>query len=422
MSSTKPNRYYFLIDCNSFFVSCEQVFNPKLYGKPVVVLSNNDGCVVSRSKEAKKLGIPMGAPAFKYKELFQKHRVFVYSSNFTLYGDMSHRVMQVLEQFSPWIEINSIDEAFIILETDQPIEFARTLKHQVPRWTGIPVSVGIGLTKTLAKVANDLAKKRTEDHIFQLTDLEQIQSVLKTLSPKEIWGIGSRLDAQLKASGIFTALDLCNAEESWLRKLFSVTMLKTALELRGISCLQLEEVESPKKSITASRSFGKPVTTLEELHEAVASHATRAAENLREQGSLTGHVTVFLMTSPFINHPYSNMASIHLPQPSNYTPLLISLCKQILSPLFRAGHSYKKVGVILQDIIPADCYQQDLFTSQTRGPKEQALMHCFDQITNHFGRNAIYFAAEGIEKSWKGQRNCTSQGFTTNWQELLECR
>lgn len=417
MSFTKQNRYHFLVDCNSFFVSCECVFNPKLWGKPVVVLSNNDSCVIARSKEAKKLGIPMGAPAFQYKELFSRQRVFVYSSNFTLYADMSQRVMQVLEQFSSWIEIYSIDEAFLIVETENPIQYAETLKNRVWRWTGIPVSVGIGFTKTLAKLANDLAKKQQKENIFMLARPNHIQTVLKKLPTQEIWGIGSRLSSQLKKEGIFTALELCNAEETWLRKIFSVNVLKTALELRGISCFPLEEISMPKKSITASRSFRQAVSTLEELHEAIAGHVTRAAEELREQGSLARHLTVFLLTSPFIKNPYSNIVSIRLLEPSNYTPLLITFCKRILSSLFRPGYSYKKTGVILQDIMPQHCYQQDLFLHQARTLKEQALIQCIDQINATFGRYAIYSAAEGIKNIWK--RQYTSQNFTTNWHELL---
>lgn len=418
MSSTSPAELFFLIDCNSFFVSCERVFNPKLWGKPVVVLSSNDGCVVARSKEAKKLGIPMGAPAFQYKQLFQDRGVFVYSSNFTLYGDISQRVMQVLQQFSADYEIYSIDEAFLSIATDDPLSIAREIRARVLRWTGIPVSVGIAPTKTLAKVANHIAKKdEKQQGVFLLNDPKEIDCTLAQFPLGDIWGIGRNLSRRLKGHGIFTPLQFKNCSDTWIQKSFSVVLLKTALELRGVSCLPLDEVEAPNKSITCSRSFGAPVTTLFQLEEAISSYTARAAEKLREQDLCARYLTVYLTTSPFIEDPYSNSATASIPEPTDYTPQLITTAKKCLQGIFRDGYSYKKVGVILNDLTLKTAHQLDLFSPPT--PNRGRAMDILDQINGAYGRNALQFAAEGIEKPWKMKRCHTSARFTTHWDELL---
>lgn len=416
MSSTNRAELFFLIDCNSFFVSCERVFNPKLWGKPVVVLSSNDGCVVARSKEAKKLGIPMGAPAFQYKQLFRDRGVFVYSSNFTLYGDISQRVMQVIQQFSSDYEIYSIDEAFLSITTDDPLSIAREIRARVLRWTGIPVSVGIAPTKTLAKVANHIAKK-DEQGVHLLHDPIEIDRTLAQFPLDDIWGIGRNLSRRLKGHGIFTPLQFKNSADTWIQKSFSVVLLKTALELRGISCLPLDEVEAPNKSITCSRSFGSPVTTLFQLEEAISSYTARAAEKLREQGLSASFLTVYLTTSPFIADPYSNSATASIPEPTDYTPQLITIAKKCLQGIFREGYSYKKVGVILNDLSSKTAHQLDLFSTPT--PNRGRAMDVLDQINGVYGRNALQFAAEGIEKPWKMRRCHTSARFTTHWDELL---
>ncbi|NGX37903.1 MAG: DNA polymerase IV 1 [Chlamydiae bacterium] len=410
MSSTKQNK--FLVDCNSFYVSCERVFNPKLWGKPVVVLSNNDGCVVARSKEAKALGIPMGAPAYQYKKLFHEKNVFVYSSNYTLYGDLSHRVMQVLAQFSPHMEIYSIDEAFLEIETADPLALGFEIKSRVWKWTGIPVSVGISSTKTLAKVANHIAKKGSGANL-----LNQIDSTLATFPLGDIWGIGRRLSSRLQQRGILTPLELKNADSGWIRKCFSTTLLKTALELRGISCLKIEETTAPRKSITCSRSFSSPVETLKALEEALSSYTARAAEKLRAQESLASYLTVFLSTSPFIQMPYSNSATILLPAPNDHTPTLITYAKMCLRGIFREGYLYKKVGVLFTDLSSKACYQQDLFYHPS--PRQTQAMQALDRINAAYGKPALQFAAEGIEKPWKMRRMHTSQHFSTSWKELL---
>ncbi len=418
MSSTKHNELFFLVDCNSFYVSCERIFNPALLKKPVVVLSNNDGCVVARSSEAKRLGIPMGAPAFQYQKLFDEKNVFVYSSNYTLYGDMSQRVMQVLEQFSPKIEIYSIDEAFLAIADDDPLAIAREIRSRVLQWTGIPVSVGIGTTKTLAKVANHIAKKdETTKGAFYLHGEREIDRVLSRFPLDDIWGIGRRLSRRLKGLGILTPLQFKNTNSQWIRKNFSVTLLKTALELSGISCLHLEEVYAPRKSITCSRSFNAVVTDLKQLEEAISNYTASAAKKLREQKSLANYLTVFLTTSPFIANPYANSATLSLPEASDYTPHLIAKAKCGLQSLFRMGYEYKKVGVIFTDLSPKTCYQRDLFFDAS--PSYDKAMQVLDQINNSFGKTALQFAAEGLEKRWKMRRSRTSSHFTTNWQQLL---
>ncbi len=409
---------FFLVDCNSFYVSCERVFNPALLKKPVVVLSNNDGCVVARSNEAKRLGIPMGAPAFQYKRLFDEKNVFVYSSNYTLYGDMSQRVMQVLEQFSPKIEIYSIDKAFLAIAAKDPLAVAREIRKRVLQWTGIPVSVGIGKTKTLAKVANHIAKKEeTHKGAFLLQSDRETDRVLAKFPLDGIWGIGRRLSRRLKGLGILTPLQFKNANNEWIRKCFSTTLLKTALELRGISCLQLEEAYAPRKSITCSRSFGTTVTELKGLEEAVSSYTARAAEKLREQESLAGHLTVFLTTSPFIANPYANSATLSLPEATDYTPHLIAKAKLGLQGIFRSGYEYKKAGVIFTDLSPKTCYQRDLFFRTS--PAHDKAMRVLDRINASHGKAALQFAAEGLEKPWKMRRTHTSAHFTTNWKQLL---
>ncbi|NGX39244.1 MAG: DNA polymerase IV 1 [Chlamydiae bacterium] len=413
MSSTKRAKQFFLVDCNSFFVSCERVFNPKLWGKPVVVLSNNDGCVVARSTEAKKLGIPMGAPAFKYHNFFEVHKVHVYSSNYTLYGDLSHRVMQVLSHFSPELEIYSIDEAFLTTKQDNLIDLAKEIRRKVWRWTGIPVSVGIGPTKTLAKIANHIAKKEPKHRgVFSLEDSLE---ALTTFPIEDVWGIGRRLTKRMHQIGLLTARDLQQADPVLIQRRFSVTVSKTVLELQGTSCLPLSEAPSPAKSITRSRSFGKPVARLEALEEALSHFVATAAKKLRTQDLLAKHLTVFLTTSPFIQTPYSNSASASLSVPTDYTPALITKSKQALRPIFRPGYSYKKVGVIFSDLSSKKAVQRDFFAPLFPTPAIDAM----DKINAKLGKSALQFAAEGIDKPWKMKSSHTSRRFTTHWDELL---
>ncbi len=403
MSSIK----YALIDCNNFFVSCERVFNPKLHNRPVVILSNNDGCVISRSKEAKNLKIPMGAPAFQYRETFSKNNVAVLSSNFALYGDLSERVMTVLEDFGFPMEIYSIDEAFLEVDSEA---IAPEISSRVHRWTGIPISVGIGATKTLAKVGNDLAKKRT-DGICHLSDPAPI---FMQLPVQEIWGIGSQIACALNQLGIYYVRELIAQSDAWIQKHFSITLLKTVLELRGISCLALEELAPPKKGIVCSRSFGKLIDSLEDLKEAVATFTAHGAEKLRAQYSVAAYMGVFVIGKD----RFSRSASRALAAPTSYTPHLISHAHQLLSELYTEGQSYRKAGIMFHHISPQDETQLDLF----QAPGSNDLMHIVDEINRKKRKKAIFFAAEGTTSAWKPLSGDKSPHFTTEWKQLLTIR
>lgn len=421
MSSTNQNETLFaLVDCNSFFVSCERVFNPHLHKKPVVVLSSNDGCVVARSKEAKKIGIPMGAAAFEYKHLFEVHKVKAFSSNFTLYADMSHRVMETLALFTPEIQVYSIDEAFLSLEKGNAEEKALEIRKTILQWTGIPVSIGIGRTKTLAKVANLLAKEK-ECGIFMFSSAEEEAGILNKLPASDVWGIGASTAQFLKSQGIYTAGQFCKQEDGWIRKNLTVVGLRMAWELRGVSCLPIHEEPVPNKSIITSRTFGKKIFAYEDLAEAVASFTASAAGHLREQGSIAHFIEVFVMTSPFASNGfYSNRALMHFPEPSSFTPFLISQAKKCLNSIFRQGLEYKKAGIMLGGLVPASSYQMDLFASRGKDTKKHdRLMQTLDGLNNKLGYKAVRFAAEGISQPWSSNRQYLTNRFTSNWKELL---
>lgn len=424
MSFTKPPKNLFaLVDCNNFYASCERVFNPQLIGKPLVVLSNNDGCVIARSKEAKILGVPMGAPAFQYAELFKRHRVIVRSSNFALYGDMSHRVMQTLEHFSQDMQIYSIDEAFLDLshiDDCKALADCKEIRSTVLQWTGIPVSIGIAPTKTLAKAANLIAKKSASlEGVFSI-DLSQNESILKNIPVEEIWGIGRRMTNFLNRHSIKFAWDFATAKDDWIKKHLNIVGLRTAWELRGISCLPLEQLRANKKSITTSRSFSYRVTSLEELSEAIASYTAHAAEKLRDENSLAGALEVFLTTGTHgENSYYSNQAHIKIPQPTSFTPALIQYAKKGLQCVYRPGFLYKKVGVTLHDLVSENCFQQDLFVRQGNLHKQQTLMQLMDEANRRYGRNTLKFAAEGLSQQWKMKQDKRSPCYTTRWEDLL---
>ncbi|MBM3207481.1 MAG: Y-family DNA polymerase [Chlamydiae bacterium] len=420
MSFTRHKHWYFLIDCNQFFVSCEQAFNPKLMKAPTVVLSNNDGCVVSRSQEAKNIGIPMGAPLFQILDLVKRHNVNTLSSNFELYGDMSLRVMQTLSLFSPDIEEYSIDEAFLKITEDDPIILAKQIKNTVHKHTGIPVSVGIGQTKTLAKVASDIAKKE-KDGVFLLSGDADIE--LKKIPVIDIWGVGKNIAAGLKSYQIYTAFDLKNADDSYIRQKFSVVLLRTALELRGIECLSFDEIPKSKKSITCSKSFGRPVTEIKELDEALSSYTSRATGRLRKDGSVAKVVHVFLTTSRFKEDFYYNYQILTLPFPSDYTPDIIRCAKNALRKIFIEGYSYKKVGITLLDISPKHTPQSDFFDNVDKDTgKKNKVMMVIDSIKDKMGKNSIYFASEGIQKDWEAKKELCSPKYTTRWDELLKIK
>lgn len=422
MSSTKPNpkNLFVLADCNNFYASCERVFEPKLIGKPIVVLSNNDGCVVARSKEAKALGIPMGAPLFEWKDVIERNRVVVRSSNYVLYGDMSQRVMDSLAQFSPEIEIYSIDEAFLTFPPDTPLETLLEIRKKVLQWTGIPISLGIAPTKTLAKLANEMAKG--DVGAFSLADPQARPKLLEKLPVGEVWGIGSRITNKLNGFGIWTVGDLIRADDEWIRRHFTVMLLRTVWELRGVSCLSLEEVSPAKKSIICSRSFGKTVRIYDEIAEALASYTARAAEKTRRQKSLVSYLEVFILTN--IHKPnqpyYSNKQMVVLPEPSAHTPTLIHYAKLSLQKIFREGLEYKKVGVVFGGLVPENSYQRDLFTKTPK--KHGELMALLDKTNRRYGKKILKFAAEGIAQEWQMRAEQKSRCFTTRWEDLLNIR
>lgn len=416
MSSTKRARYV-LIDCNQFFVSCEQVFAPELRGKPVVVLSSNDGIIVARSKEAKALGIPMGAPAFQYQELFAREKVRALSSNFALYSDMSHRVMRILSLYTEEMEQYSIDEAFLKSDT-LTVADALEMRQRIAQWTGIPVSIGIGETKTLAKLAGDLAKKRP-DGVFAFEG--ETEALLSRMPVQEVWGIGAQLSTRLRAYGIDTVLTLKHAPDDWIKKQFSVTLLKTVWELRGIPCLSLEVGDAARKSITCSRSFGTPITALDTLHEALSRYTASAAETLRAEGLMACVATVFLATSVHRPPHYSNQALCTWEEPTHYTPFLLAKAKKALTSIYRNGYLYKKVGITLAGIVPVDCYQRDLFHSRDQDLDKRAkALAAHDAINQRFGADTLFFAAQGTRHRFTHKRQNVSPRFTTSWDELLK--
>ena len=409
-----------LVDCNNFYVSCERVFDPSLRRRPVVVLSNNDGNVVARSDEVKRMGVPFGEPFFKLKKFMETRQVAVFSSNYTLYGDMSRRVMECLEGFAPEMEVYSIDEAFLSLRnmTMDPREYGGRIRSTVLQWTGIPVSVGMAPTKTLAKLASKIAKKDPAlEGVFTMP--RESDAVLASVEVEEVWGVGRQYSRLLNRNGIHTALDLKTAPDRWVRKNMTITGLRTMHELRGISCIPLDQAPAPKKGIVSSRSFGRPVESLEDLREAVASHASRGAEKLRRDGSAASFITVFISTNPFRDDAqYSNAGSLRLPVPTSYTPLIITLAAGLLEKIYRRGYRYKKAGIMLSDIVPEGEIQLSLFSRLNGTAKGGALMETMDRINRSMGRGALRFAAEGIRKPWGMRRAFLSRNFTTDWRDI----
>ena len=413
-----------LVDCNNFYVSCERIFEPSLEGRPVVVLSNNDGCVVSRSNEAKKLGIGMGVAFFKVSDLAEKHGVVALSSNYTLYADMSRRVMETLCNFTPEIEVYSIDEAFLNLSGfgDNLTDYGRTIRRTVKQWTGMPVSIGIAETKTLAKIANRFAKRSPEaDGVFELTDQTRIDEALAQTGVEHIWGIGIKTCIKLKRTGIKTALALRGVEIEWVRRRFGVTGVRTVYELRGMSCYELEDQPPTKKGITVSRMFGRKVETLEELKEAIASYASRAGEKLREEGLAAGAMIVYVTTSRFVNprKRYFNSHGVNFPTATNYTPELIEYATGAIERLYKKGFLYAKAGLILGDLVPEGRVQGNLFDYADR-QKSRRLMQAIDAVNLKLPDSPLIWAAEGIDQPWQAKFAKRSKRYTTQWDELAE--
>lgn len=418
-----------LTDCNNFFVSCERVFNPKLRGKPVIVLSNNDGCAIARSEEAKALGIKMGVPVFEIRDLIRTHDVQVFSSNFALYADMSRRVMTTLSQFAPDIEIYSIDEAFIDLSSHSSssfgntdlTEYGRMIRAAVIQQVGIPVSVGIAETKTLAKIANRIAKKSQKANgVLNLTGSPYIEVALERTEVGDVWGIGRKYAKFLKAYGINNALQLRNADDGFIRAKMGIVGIRLVEELRGNACYTLDDSPESKKSIRVSRSFKRAIENPDDLHEAVASFAASAAAKLRKQKSVAGMMSVFIMTNRFDKERfYTNSEAVRLLPPTNNTPEMIRYAHQALENIFRNGMGFKRAGVLLYDLSSDDMVQTGLFDCRDR-KKSERLMSAIDSINERIGDGVLKFAAEGIKAKpvWKTVFDRKSPAYTTDWGQL----
>lgn len=417
-----------IVDCNNFYASCERVFEPKLESQPIVVLSNNDGMVIARSNEAKALGIGMGVPLFKIKDIVDKHNVKVFSSNYTLYGDMSHRVMTALEQFSPDVEIYSIDEAFLNLEgieSKNLQQYAQKIRQTIKQWTGIPVSIGIASTKTLAKLANRYAKKHPENHgimnIYNESP-EKINSYLEQTDAQDVWGVGRQYSKLLYSNGIYNALQLSQTDDKWIKKKMTVMGLRTVLELRGMPCIDYEYTPPPKKSIVSSRSFGKSVETIEEIKESIAYFTTIAAGKLRQQKSAANLLSVFLRTNPFKDTAqYHNGVLITLPVATDITSELIEYAMKGVEQIYKPGYLYYKVGVMLSDITRANSTQLSIFDRSDR-IKMSKVSDVVDLINMQLGSSAIFYARQGIKREWKTKAEKKSQRFTTDWNELPQVK
>lgn len=422
--------FYAMVDCNNFYVSCERVFAPALEGRPVVVLSNNDGCVIARSNEAKALGIGMGEPAFKRETFFRNHGVTVFSSNYALYGDMSSRVQRVLTRFSPEIEHYSIDESFLIMRSRDPqrlMEQAAEIRRTVHRWTGIPVCVGLARTKTLAKVANRIAKKREGTNGVWLMDGgAQVRDELAGVAVEDVWGIGRRSARKLRACGVRSALDLTRRTRDWVREKLTVCGLRTMMELQGIPCHPFEEQPPAVRSVTCSRSFGTRITRLEALEEALCAYVQRAAEKLRARDLQAGAVQVFLSTNRFAEDPqYNGSGCLPLDRPTSHTPCLHRKALSILRDIYREGYKYQKVGVLMLDLTERG--QRQLTFDDYRNARDESrrdsLMKTLDSVNARFGRDSLRFGGAGLgRKEWHMRQRRLSRRFTTSWAEIPQVR
>ncbi len=414
-------KVFALVDCNNFYASCERVFDPTLKRRAIVILSNNDGCIVARSNEAKALGIPMGGPLFEQKAIIKKHNVAVFSSNYQLYGDMSQRVMDSLRLYAPDMEVYSIDEAFLRLDHLQPLyEYCKTIRAKVLQWTGIPVSIGIGPTKVLAKVANHVAKKQTDDGIFDIRSQQAQDEILKTLNVDKVWGVAGRWSERLRRMGINKAAELRDASPTIIRKHLSVVGERILRELRGQTCIDLEEIQ-PRKSIMSSKSFGNLLTKKEPIEEALANYAARACEKLRKQNSQAQRVHVFVQTNGFreTDQQYNNGFTYTLTTPTSDTRSIIEAAKFCLSKIYKQGYRYKKTGVMLMDLIPASLGQKQLFVDCNPRDLRDSLMGVVDRANKDHGPDTLFFGAQGVNREWKMRCGLRSPRYTTQWDELL---
>ncbi len=410
-----------LIDCNNFYASCERLFRPDLRDKPIIILSNNDGNVISRSNEAKALGIAMGASYFKIKALCKQHQVHVFSSNYTLYGELSQRVMSVIEAAWPEVEIYSIDEAFLDLSTmptAMRVAFCTELQKKILKHTGIPTSIGIGNTKTLAKIANHICKKELKIPVF---DVSEQRSWLARIDVGDVWGVGQKWQKKLMGKGIYTAMDLAKLNPHVVKKQFNVVLMRTVMELQGVPCGGLDEAQ-PKQSIMSSKSFGAMQTHFASLAQAISSHCARACEKARRQQLVAQRVFVFIRGNPFRDDLlyYANSMECRLVNPTDDTRVITQVAKLCLKKLFKPGIHYKKVGVMLDDLCDKSTLQLDLFHQHSEDVlhKKEKLMSVFDSINTRYGSQTIRLAAEGYSKPWAMQSQMRSPCYTTRWSEL----
>ncbi len=417
MSSIQYTKKIALIDCNSFYVSCERLFNPKIRKKPVVVLSNNDGCIVSRSNEAKALGIKMGEPYFKAKDIIVKNNVQVFSSNYSLYGDLSRRVMRTLKRFNADIEVYSIDEAFMDLSNfsdDEVLNVGQEIRSTVLQWTGIPTSIGIAKTKTLSKVANHIAKKK-KSGVTNFVGVENIDPLLEKVDINDVWGVGRQLTKFYHKNGIYNAKQLKNKSNTWIKKNSNVLGSRTAMELRGISCIDLEKTESKRKSCVVSRSFGQRIEKYQELKEAVASYCLNASEKIRSESLIAKSITVFIRTSPFQSRfgYYSNSKTVDFPIATNNSIEIVKTALTTLESIFKNGYRYQKAGVILSNLSEST-NSKNLFSSE-KDEKISCLMRSIDNTNYRYGRSSISLASAGVQKRWNMKREYSSKIDTSDF-------
>ena len=420
MSSIQYTKKIALIDCNSFYVSCERLFNPKIRKKPVVVLSNNDGCIVSRSNEAKALGIKMGEPYFKAKDIIIKNDVQVFSSNYSLYGDLSRRVMRTLKRFNSDIEVYSIDEAFIDLTNfsdSEVLDVGQEIKETVLQWTGIPTSIGIAKTKTLSKVANHIAKKK-QSGVTSFIGIDNIDPLLERVDINDVWGVGRQLTKFYHENGIYNAKQLKNKSNTWIKKNSNVLGSRTAMELRGISCIDLEKTKSKRKSCVVSRSFGQRIEKYQELKEAVAGYCLNACEKIRSETLVAKSITVFIRTSPFQSRfgYYSNSKTIDFPIGTNDSIEIVKTALTALESIFKNGYRYQKAGVLLSGLSEAT-NNKNLFSSE-KDEKINSLMKSIDNTNYRYGRSTLSLASAGVHKRWNMKREYSSKIDTADFHYL----
>jgi len=415
-----------LVDCNSFYVSCERLFNPSLIKKPIIVLSSNDGCVISRSMEAKFLGIKMGEPYFKVERIVKKNNVKIFSSNYSLYGDISRRVMKTLKQFSPQIEIYSIDEAFLNLSSikdEDLLEHGNKIRSTILKWTGIPTSIGIATTKTLSKAANHLAKKERSG-IINLINSKQIDKLLAEIKINDVWGVGRQLTKFYIKNGINTAYQLKNISNNWVKKNTNVFGSRTVMELKGISCISLESHQEKRKNCCVSRSFGKKVTKLEELKESITMHCLNAAEKIRNDNQTTKKVTIFIRTSPFQKDKnyYANTKDVELPIRTNDSIELVKQALFALKCIYKKGYRYQKTGIILSGLKDVNIYKKNLFSTINDEEKRKRLMQAIDYTNTKYGRNVLSIAQAGLQKRWNIKKQYSSKIDTACLESLPSIR